>query len=834
MNILQGLNTEQQAAVTQVDGPLLILAGAGSGKTRVLTHRIAYLIEQGINPYNILAVTFTNKAAKEMKDRVERLLDHTGEGLWIGTFHSVCVRILRREIEKLGYKSNFVIYDDSDQLTVVKEAMKELNIDPKSVNPRAVLGAISNAKNELVRPETYAQGALGFFESHVAKVYTVYQKLLKANNAADFDDLIMLTVELLKKFEPVKEYYQDKFKFILVDEYQDTNHSQYILVKLLAAKYRNICVVGDPDQSIYGFRGADIRNILSFEQDYPEAKVVKLEQNYRSTGNILDAAHHVIVKNTERKDKRLWTAKDKGENLTLFRTNSDKEEAFYVVSQILNLRKEHSYDYSNFAILYRTNAQSRVLEDALMQSRVPYKVVGGLKFYDRMEVKDIIAYLRLIYNTDDDVSFRRIINRPRRGIGDTSVERLGEYAAEAGISMFEAAGKVNDIAAVRGKAGASMLAFYKMISEFTAVKDELRVTELTKKLLDTSGYLKELEGENTIEAQSRIENIKELISGMEEYIRSGQGYTLGSYLEDVALVSDLDTVDDGETGVFLMTVHTVKGLEFPVVFLTGMEEMVFPHSRSIEEPSEMEEERRLCYVGITRAMERLFVTFSLSRMTFGQFKNNPPSRFIRDIPPELFGFEVEEEPDNSLVYVDDDDSFSGGSRRRSTGLTMSPHTSKAAPTSSFGSGATGGGVVNNPGTMRPGTMPGAGKMPGTGGITSTGSIPGAGATGSNAISGTGAMPGTGTIRGMGTPPGVGARAGIDRENMVSAANTVPGASKSDKFGKYSGGEKVKHPKFGIGTVVGVRGEGEGQELDILFPGTGVKKLLVAYAPLQRV
>lgn len=803
MSIVQGLNQEQSAAVQHISGPLLILAGAGSGKTRVLTHRIAYLMEQGINPYNILAVTFTNKAANEMKERVERLLGHAGEGLWIGTFHSICVRILRREVEKLGYKSNFVIYDDTDQLTVIKEAMKELDIDPKAISPRAALSAISNAKNELITPDVFKEGAAGFFEGMVAKVYTIYQKILQANNAADFDDLIMLTVQLLRKYPAVKEYYQNKFQHILVDEYQDTNHSQYVLVNLLAEKYRNLCVVGDPDQSIYGFRGADIRNILSFEEDYRDAKVVKLEQNYRSTEQILDAAHHVIVKNTERKDKRLWTAKGKGEHLNLFRANSDKEEAFFVASQILKLKRDHSYDYSDFAILYRTNAQSRVLEDALMQSRVPYKVVGGLKFYDRMEVKDVLAYLRLIYNPADDVSFRRIINRPRRGIGDTSLDRLAEYASMTGLSLFEAAGKVNEIPQVRGKAGTSFLAFHKMMTGFIATQDEVRVTDLTRQLIETTGYLKDLETEGTIEAQGRIENLKELVSGMEEYIRSGQGYTLGSYLEDVALVSDIDTVDESEAGVFLMTLHTVKGLEFPVVFLTGMEEMVFPHSRSLEDDSEMEEERRLCYVGITRAMERLYLSCAISRMTFGQFKNNPPSRFIMDIPPQLFGLDIEEEEDDDNEdYFEDVDNYYN---KKSSPEKMAPYQGgRMSPTSPQTGAATPPWASLTPGTAK---MPGGAPT-----VPTSGNWPGGGNHPSGKMSGGASI----------------------SQGSTGGATTAGASAKNDRFGKYSGGEKVKHPKFGVGTVVGVRGEGEQQELDILFPGNGIKKLLLAYAPIERV
>lgn len=762
MDIIKGLNPEQAAAVQHMQGPLLLVAGAGSGKTRVLTHRIAHLIQQGVNPYHILAVTFTNKAANEMKERVNRLLPHGGEGLWIGTFHSICVRILRREIEKLGYRSNFVIYDTDDQLTVVRQVMKELDMDPKKYSPKMILGAISNAKNELIDAEAYAAQIGGFLETIIAKVYQLYQKLLQENNALDFDDIIMAAVRLFRDHPMVLSYYQDKFKYILVDEYQDTNHAQYALVGLLAERHRNLCVVGDPDQSIYGFRGADIQNILDFENDYPDATVIKLEQNYRSTEQILDAAHHVIVKNAGRKEKRLWTARGKGESLHLFQASSDREEAQYIASEISELRRKYGYDYSDFAILYRTNAQSRGLEEALLKFHIPYKVVGGFKFYDRLEIKDTLAYLRLIYNPSDDVAFARVINRPRRGIGDTSIDRLAQFAAYEGISLYEAASKVSQIPAIRGKANSGLFAFYQMIGRLRQLSEELKVTDLTREVLETTGYLRELENEGTIEAQTRIENIQELFSVMEEYIRSGQGYTLGPFLEDVALISDIDEVDEAETGVYLMTLHTVKGLEFPVVFLTGMEEMVFPHARALEEDSEMEEERRLCYVGITRAMERLYLTFAHTRMLFGQFKNNPPSRFIEDIPSELFGedaLEIDEEGDDDFW----NDDFRSQGRSSQQFSTVS------------GSGF-------------PGTPSGRTAFP--------------------------------------------AKAQPAWESKTQIVSNAPGGG--DKTGTFAGGEKVRHPKFGVGTVVGVRGQGAKQELDIVFPGVGLKKLLLEYAQLERV
>ncbi|MCK4260410.1 MAG: DNA helicase PcrA [Halanaerobiales bacterium] len=732
MNIVQGLNPEQAQAVQHIDGPLLLLAGAGSGKTRVLTHRIAYLIQQGIYPYNILSVTFTNKAANEMKERVKRLLGQGGEGLWLGTFHSICLRILRREIEKLGYKSNFVIYDTADQLTAIRQILKKLNIDDKRFKPRAIQSFISSAKNELIGPDAYANQVGDYMEKIVSDVYGPYQDLLKVNNALDFDDLIGLTVKLFRENELVKEYYQRRFRYILVDEYQDTNHAQYVLVNLLAEDHRNLCVVGDPDQSIYGFRGADIRNILSFEEDHPDATVIKLEQNYRSTQRILDAAHHVIVKNTNRKEKRLRPTEENGvgEYINLFKASSDREEGQFIVHQILELRrKEHNY--LDCAILYRTNAQSRVLEDALMRNRVPYKVVGGLKFYDRMEIKDILAYLRLIYNPADDVAFTRIINRPRRGIGATSVERLTEFALHHGLSLYEAAGKVNHILTIRGKAKSGLAKFYEMMERLRGLSEEAKVTDLTKEMLDKTGYLRELELEGTIEAQTRIENIQELFSVMEETIKGGQGYTVGSFLEEIALVTDLDSVDQGDDAVLLMTLHTVKGLEFPVVFLSGLEENIFPHTRSMEDEDALEEERRLCYVGITRAMKKLYMSFATTRMVFGKTKYHSPSRFLADIPPKLFGFEEEERE-------------------------QTPQ--RCSQTS-------------------------------------------------------------------------------DNQNMgkIKPRMTEQKTSNGIKFGQYSGGEKVRHPKFGPGTVVGVRGEGQNQELDIIFPGAGgLKKVLLAYAPIERI
>lgn len=762
MSILQGLNEQQSQAVQHINGPLLLLAGAGSGKTRVLTHRIAYMLENGIRPWNILAVTFTNKAANEMKERIRRLCGQTGEDLNIGTFHSICVRILRREIEKLGYKSNFVIYDSSDQKTAMKQILKNLNIDEK---PNKVLNRISNAKNELIGPDEFEGNMWSLADKVAQQAYGPYQRMLKENNALDFDDIIMLTVNLLRNYPMVREYYQNRFQYIMIDEYQDTNHAQYILVKLLAETHRNLCVVGDPDQSIYGFRGADIQNILDFEQDYKEATVIKLERNYRSTAEILEAADYVIRQNRSRKEKTLVSDKGPGEYLTLFKASSDREEAQYVVNEILEQRRQKGHDYSDFAILYRTNAQSRVLEDALMKNRIPYKVVGGLKFYDRKEIKDVLAYLRLIYNPSDDVAFTRIINRPKRGIGATSLQRLVEYAEEMNLSQYEASGQVAKILGIRGKANKSLLEFYQMIEVLRTFVDNMKVTELTEKILKTTGYVQDLEKEGTVEAQSRIENIQELFSVMEEYIRSGQGYTLGSFLEDVALTADIDDVEDNaDTGVLLMTLHTVKGLEFPVVFMTGMEETIFPHSRSMEDETELEEERRICYVGITRAEEQLYMTCSQSRMVFGQTKYNSMSRFIKDIPSHLFGYEEEEEDDQALATTVDR-GINQNRSMKSTGL----------------GGGFGGSVPNRSGL---------GSASATMGRTASPS--------------------------------------------PSSTSSKKAALSGYRFTQYSGGEKVRHPKWGMGIVVGVRGQGEKQELDITFPKVGLKKVLLEYAPIERV
>ncbi len=636
MQLTDKLNPAQAEAVEYCSGPLLILAGAGSGKTRVLTHRIAHLIRnRGVAPHNILAITFTNKAAREMKERVEALLGNQAEHMWICTFHSACVRILRREIGALGYDTGFVIYDSADQQTLIKQCLKELNIDDKRFPPRAVAAGISQAKNSLMGPEAYEKKAYDYYQQTVSSVYSLYQKKLYNNNALDFDDLIMKTVVLFQKYPDILETYQERFKYILIDEYQDTNHAQYRLVRLLADKYRNICVVGDDDQSVYRFRGADIRNILDFERDYSETRVVRLEQNYRSTKNILEAANEVIRNNTGRKEKRLWTENREGAPVCLFTAQDEQQEAYYVARKIMEGHDLQDRAYRDFAVLYRTNAQSRVIEEVLMRHNIPYTIVGGLKFYDRKEIKDILAYLKVICNPADSVSLQRIINVPRRGIGDASLARVYAYAAENGISLYDALSEVELVPKLQSRAVKPMQGFYSLIEEFRKNKDRTPVTDLTKEILEKSGYMKELREEKTVEAETRIENIKEFLTVTAEYDSGREEGSLEEFLAEVSLVSDIDSMNEDTDVVVLMTLHSAKGLEFPVVFMVGMEEGIFPHSRSIGEEAELEEERRLCYVGITRAREELHLVNAYQRTLYGNYMHNPPSRFVGEIPGEL-------------------------------------------------------------------------------------------------------------------------------------------------------------------------------------------------------
>lgn len=766
--LINGLNPEQQKAVKATDGPLLIMAGAGSGKTRVLTHRIAYLIvEKRVNPYNILAITFTNKAAREMKERIAKMMGGAAEEIWISTFHSMCVRILRRDIDRIGFNRNFTILDSSDQQSVIKGILKEKNIDPKKFDPRAILGSISSAKNELIDPEEYAKTAGGYFEQVVSDVYEEYQKRLRKNQALDFDDLIMKTIQLFQRVPEVLEYYQRKFQYIHVDEYQDTNKAQCLLVKLLANRFKNLCVVGDSDQSIYRWRGADIANILSFEKDYPNATVILLEQNYRSTKRILLAANKVIEKNFNRKAKNLWTENPEGNKIVYYRADSEQGEAQFVTGRIKELTRDGKYKLSDIAILYRTNAQSRVIEEVLLKSNIGYAIVGGTKFYDRKEIKDMLAYLRLISNPDDDISLQRVINVPKRGIGSSSLDKIIDFAAMHDLSIFQALDSI-DLIGLSPKITKAAAEFRDLIKNYTNMQEFLSVTELVEEVLDKTGYSEMLKAEKSIEAQSRLENLEELLSVTKNFEETNDDKTLVAFLTDLALVADIDSMDDdGEKAdsVVLMTLHSAKGLEFPIVFLIGMEEGVFPHSRSLMEEVEMEEERRLAYVGITRAEQNLFLTNAQMRTLFGRTNMNPASRFISEIPEDLL--EVFEPERRNSPFGSRGSSFSSGG-------------------SSFGS-----------------------SRSSFGGSRSSFESAGASGTGRSTF-GTPASPRKPVMR------------------PVSAASGGEGAD-------WKVGDKAEHGKWGIGTVVSVKGQGEGTELDIAFPSpTGIKRLLAKFAPIKKV
>ncbi len=650
MSIYDTLNKEQQEAVFHTEGPLLILAGAGSGKTRVLTHRIAYLIdERGVNPWHILAITFTNKAAGEMRERVDRLVGFGSESIWVSTFHSTCVRILRRYIDRLGYGANFTIYDADDQKTLMKDVCKQLQIDTKIYKERTLLAAISSAKDEMITPKEYELNAMGdYHKQKIAKVYWEYEKQLKANNALDFDDLLVKTVQLLQTQPDVLEYYQERFRYIMVDEYQDTNTVQFKLISLLAKKYRNLCVVGDDDQSIYKFRGANIKNILNFESVFEDAKVIKLEQNYRSTENILNAANGVIRNNIGRKEKTLWTENGVGDKLTFRQFDNAYEEAEYIASDIRSHVREGINSYHDHAVLYRTNAQSRMFEEKFITANIPYKVVGGINFYARKEIKDLLAYLKTIDNGMDDLAVRRIVNVPKRGIGLTTINRVQENAAERGVGFYEALRTVDMIPGI-GRGTAKLESFVALIEHFKESAKTKLVSELMQEILDYTGYVEELKAEGDEEAEARMENVDEFLSKIATYEESCEEEmpTLSGFLEEVALVADIDSLDENSDYVVLMTLHSAKGLEFPEVYLTGMEDGIFPSYMTItaDDPSEIEEERRLCYVGITRAMEHLTLTCARRRMMRGEVQYNKMSRFLKEIPVHLFssGREIESE-----------------------------------------------------------------------------------------------------------------------------------------------------------------------------------------------
>jgi DNA helicase-2/ATP-dependent DNA helicase PcrA len=630
---LADLNPAQREAVLTTEGPLLVIAGAGSGKTRVLTHRVAHLLAaHGVKPNEILAITFTNKAAAEMKERVERALGPIARAIWIMTFHSACGRILRREAERLGYRSNFTIYDQADQVRLVKACLEELDRDPKRFVPRGIHAQISKAKNQLVGPDEYAARVASFYDQTVADVYSLYQRRLFASNAVDFDDMLMLTVDVLQRFPEAQEKWSKAFRYVLVDEYQDTNHAQYVLLKLIAGVSKNVMAVGDPDQSIYAFRGADIRNILEFERDFPNTKVIPLEQNYRSTNTILQAANNVISHNRERKEKNLWSDLGEGEPVRVVETEDEHGEARFVAAEIAALIEE-GYSSREIAVIYRTNAQSRVLEDVLVRQGVPYQVIGGPRFYERAEIKDALAYLQVIDNPADAVSLLRIANRPRRGIGDTSLARLVNYADGLGTSLWDAMGHVDE-AGLAAASGRAVTQFRNVMQSLAATATDSSIGDLVEAVLERTGYLESLEAERTIEARGRIENLEELVGVAREYDAAAQEPSLSGFLQEISLYSDQDALrDDDDDGgqVTLMTLHNAKGLEFRAVFMLGLEEGIFPHARSIEENS-LEEERRLAYVGMTRAKERLVLTHALRRNLYGRADANLPSRFLDELP----------------------------------------------------------------------------------------------------------------------------------------------------------------------------------------------------------
>ena len=657
-SILKGLNPQQKKAVQITEGPLLVVAGAGSGKTSVLTRRIAYLVaEKGIAPWNILAITFTNKAATEMKEREYKLLGQQADGIWMSTFHALCVRILRRDAEKIGYSSNFSIADSAEQLTLIKHIQKEQNINPKMYEPRRILSAISNGKNDLLTPDAFSASAASPFEKITAQVYQEYQKRLKNDQIMDFDDLIMQTLVLFKKAPTVLHYYQNKFRYLLVDEYQDTNQAQYELCHALAAQYKNICVVGDADQSIYGWRGANMENIMNFEQDYHDdgVQTVKLEQNYRSTGHILAAANAVIKNNRNRKAKKLWTDQGEGAKVTYYRAQSGDDEAHFIIAKIQEEVKEKKRSYHDFAVLYRTNAQSRTVEESFVKSNVPYQIVGGHKFYDRKEIMDIMAYLKLVANPSDSMSFNRIINTPKRGIGPVSVRRFMDFARDNGLSILGAFDHIS-MSGVTARAGARLSDFGAKLRDAINFAKDHTVTGLTEKILQDFGYTAALKAEHTIEAETRLENLDEFLSVTkrfdDEYEENDDAENaLSDFLSEVSLLSDQDDLANNDDQVALMTLHAAKGLEFPVVFLVGMEDGLFPLARALMEDDQLEEERRLAYVGITRAKRELFLTNAYSRMMYGRMQNNPPSRFLAEIDQDDLNIE------NSVPIILTSDNF---------------------------------------------------------------------------------------------------------------------------------------------------------------------------------
>lgn len=635
MDLKNLLNEEQYEAATTIDGPILILAGAGSGKTRTITHRIAHMImDLSIKSYEILAITFTNKAASEMKERVRSLIGEIADYMWISTFHSLCVRILRREIEKLGYTKSFTIYDSYDQKTLVKQCMELLQVNSKNIEINEIIGKISKYKNDFISPKEAVKSSSNYREEIIAKVYELYEKKLRENNSLDFDNLIFKTIELLEKYPEVLEFYQSKFKYIMVDEYQDTNYVQYRLIRLFAIKNQNICVVGDDDQCIYQWRGADINNILDFEKDYKNTKVIKLEKNYRSKGNILSVANQIITNNFKRKDKILKTTNPDGDKIKLFKAGDSKEEAMFVANEISRIINETEYEYKDFVVLYRTNAQSRLFEEIFVQANMPYKLFGGVRFYERKEIKDIMSYLKVVINRDDEVSLRRIINEPKRSIGDTTVDKLLDYAVSMSISLFDTLECCNEINSITARATNSIKGFVDIICGLRE-KLSLRPSEFIKVVLEETGYLKMLKESKELEAKTRIENLEELVSAATNFENINNGTTIEEFIESTTLVSDVDKYEETSQAVTLMTLHSSKGLEFPIVYIVGMENGLFPSNKCFEDSSEMEESRRLCYVGITRAKDKLYLTYANLRVLYGETKFQVKSQFLTEIPKDL-------------------------------------------------------------------------------------------------------------------------------------------------------------------------------------------------------
>ena len=762
---LSMLNPQQRLAAETLEGPVLILAGAGSGKTRALTCRVANLLDHGVPAWNILALTFTNKAAKEMKERIANLVGESAEDAWISTFHSTCARMLRRDIEKLGYTRSFVIYDDDDQKAVLKEILKRLNIDEKFLPVRELSAKISDAKNKLMGPdEWFRESEKDYRCQMIHNVFLEYETRLKGNNALDFDDLLVKTLELLADHPPVLESYRKRFRYVMVDEYQDTNYAQYMMIKLLTDESRNLCVVGDDDQSIYGWRGADIRNILDFEKDYPDATVIKLEQNYRSTANILDAANQVIAHNAGRKEKALWTERGEGEPIRLFAASDERDEAAWIADRIRQMGRQGE-SYGNTAVLYRTNAQSRVVEEMLMRSSIPYKVFGGQKFYDRKEVRDVVAYLRVMVNPADDVSLRRIINVPKRAIGDSTVVELMNHARENDMPLYSALSDLPESLSSRPRKCVSD--FFVLMTMLMAMKEALPVSEFVPMLVEKTGLLEQYKKEDTDEARSRVENIQEFLGAVEEYCKSTENPTLEDYLENVSLVTDLDQAEDQGRGyVTLMTLHSAKGLEFPNVFMTGLEEGIFPSSRSLMDDERMEEERRLCYVGITRAQKRLFISRAKQRMLYNQVNHNAPSRFLEEIPERLLKDEMEG------MKAAFGDRTQPQSRGRSGYGARS-----AAPAARSGMG-----------------------HPGMGMGTSA------------------------SIGGLNIP-------GVQKGFVGSTARS---AAPNIMQSLYKPGDRVRHLKFGEGSVVSVTGSGNAARIKIEFTAYGVKEFALAVVPIVKL